>query len=99
MDDATEASLMDWLSQSWCQWGDASAGRRLEAAMSSMPLKPDSAIPPEKRQARRSQLALMRGLQALIVDRDFRARLFDPAGVTLSSGGPDKLKEMEAVSD
>jgi len=96
MDDATEASLAAWLDQSWGKWG-GDGGRRLEAAMSSMPLKPDSLVRLEKRQARHSQLALMRGLQNLLVNDRFRARLLDLAAAPLGARTYDAV-EVDAGS-
>jgi len=95
LDDASTDSLAKWLRHSWGEWGDALAGSRLEAAMSAMPLKADSVLRLEKRQVRRSQLALMRGLQSLLADSHFRARLLDLAAAPLrvaSSAKPNVVQ-------
>jgi len=87
MDDASEASLSHWLHTCWRQWGEG-AGTHLEAAMCAMPLKADSLLGIEKRQARRSQLALMRGLHCLLADGCFRSRILDLAASSGNSA-PD----------
>jgi hypothetical protein len=102
LDDATEESLAAWLSNSWSQWGEAGAGSRLEAAMSAMPLKADAALQADKRQSRRSQLALMRGLQTLLADGRFRAQLLDLAApgyrAPLDGSTQSKANVIEIVS-
>jgi len=99
MDDGSEASLATWLRDSWGEWGEARAGARLEAAMSAMPLRADSALRLEKRQARRSQLALMRGLQSLLADSCFRARLLHLAATPVGSSADGKTQDVEMVAD
>jgi hypothetical protein len=81
LDDASEDSLQTWLSKSWGALGGsvASAATSLEKAVSSMPLKGDSTLAPQVRIARRSKLALMRGLQVLLNDSRFRVLLLEEA--------------------
>jgi hypothetical protein len=84
LDDATEDNLAAWL-HGWSKCGEARAGARLEAAMTAMPLKVDSVLQFERRQARNPKLALMRGLQALLEDSDFRMRMLHLAVVPLGT--------------
>jgi hypothetical protein len=86
LDDATEDSLAAWFG-AWSKWGEACTGARLEAAMSAMPLKADSLLQRERRQARQPKLALMRGLQALLDDSSFRTCLLRLAVVPLGTAG------------
>mmetsp|Transcript_143908 Transcript_143908/g.261826 ORF Transcript_143908/g.261826 Transcript_143908/m.261826 type:complete len:772 (-) Transcript_143908:56-2371(-) len=78
LDDANAASLGAWL-QEWREWGDADAGRRLESAMLAMPLKKDAALSHQEMKTRQNQLALLRGVQAALEDKQLRVWLMAPA--------------------
>lgn len=99
MDDATEDNLCKWMQHSWQEWG-RSAGNHLEAAMSAMPLKADSTLRFDKRQSRRSQLCLMRGLQRILADGQFRVRILDlaasPPSTSASQGVEKPASEEES---
>lgn len=102
LDDATEANLSEWLRDSWGNWGDASTGERLGTAVAAMPMKADSMLRPQERQARRSQLALLRGLQALLMDGGFRLCLLQLVAANLggenSHVAPSECGEVAVVA-
>mmetsp|Transcript_108331 Transcript_108331/g.170856 ORF Transcript_108331/g.170856 Transcript_108331/m.170856 type:complete len:796 (-) Transcript_108331:251-2638(-) len=104
LDDATRDNLLDWL-RAWGKWGDAQAGARLGAAMAAMPMQADSSLRHERRQGRRSKLAMIRGLQSLLEDGRFRAFLLycavaPPSDTSaLDEGTCPNMHEVVAKSD
>eukprot|EP00929_Paragymnodinium_shiwhaense_P118807 TRINITY_DN90710_c0_g1_i1.p1 TRINITY_DN90710_c0_g1~~TRINITY_DN90710_c0_g1_i1.p1 ORF type:complete len:869 (+),score=254.80 TRINITY_DN90710_c0_g1_i1:108-2714(+) len=71
LDEPTEECLGSW-TQQWMKWGEEIGGQRLEAAMSSLPLRATAQLPVKLREARQRRLALMRGVQMVLGKPSFR---------------------------
>jgi len=74
MDDPESDSLSSWVQQ-WGLWGAEAAGQRLDAEMAAMPLRPDSALSGSECQARHAKLVLLKGVVALLDDKQIRASI------------------------
>jgi len=74
MDEPTVAGVDEW-TRRWCNFGQGVGGQRVEAAMLSMPQLVESSMSLDKRRERRQRLALLRGVQVLLDDPAFGARL------------------------